>query len=41
MQMDPRTFEAIQLKDMRERCSACGHASRFAKDDYSFRSDEG
>ncbi len=38
MQMDPPTFATIRLESMLERCSACGHASRFAKQDYRFRS---
>lgn len=37
MQMDLPTFDAIRLDPIIERCSACGHASRFAKSDYSFR----
>lgn len=39
LQIDPPAFAAIQLENMRERCSACGHASRFAKSDYDFRRD--
>lgn len=38
MQMDPRTFEEIRVKNMTERCPKCGHASRFQKADYLFRS---
>jgi hypothetical protein len=36
MQMDPLTFDGIRLESMIERCSACGHAFRFEKDDYFF-----
>ncbi|TMK36972.1 MAG: hypothetical protein E6G58_03105 [Actinobacteria bacterium] len=36
--MDPPTFATIRLESMLERCSACGHASRFSKHDYRFRS---
>jgi hypothetical protein len=39
MQMDPTTFDVIRLESMLERCSACGHAARFRKDDYAFTSD--
>ena len=41
VQMDRAAFAAIQLKNMRERCSACLRASRFIKDDYSFVTVEG
>jgi ribosomal protein L37E len=39
MQMDPTTFDVIRLESMLERCSACGHAARFRKDEYAFTSD--
>ena len=36
MQMDPATFEQIQLRGMLERCGHCHESSRFEKSDYSF-----
>ena len=41
LRMDPRTFEAMRLESMIERCSICAHASRFDKGDYFFIIDEG
>ena len=41
LRMDPRTFEAMPLESMIERCSVCAHASRFDKGDYFFIMDEG
>jgi hypothetical protein len=38
MQMDPETWAKIQVSNgMMERCSHCQTASRFNKDDYTFR----
>jgi hypothetical protein len=40
MQMDAETWDRIQVRHgMMERCSHCQSASRFNKDDYSFRPD--
>ena len=39
LQMDPRTFEAVRLESMIERCSVCAHAFRFEKGDYFFVAD--
>jgi len=39
--MDPRTFEAMRLESMIERCSVCAHAFRFMKGDYFFVAGEG
>jgi len=41
IQMDPRTFEAMRLESMIERCSVCAHAFRFTKGDYFFIAGEG
>jgi len=41
LRMDPRTFEAMRLESMIERCSICANASRFDKGDYFFIIDEG
>jgi len=41
IQMDPPTWEGIRMNDgMVERCSHCGHATRFSKDDYLFKSQD-
>ena len=37
MQMDPRTFEAIRIANLLERCPKCSRVSRFNKPDYLFR----
>ncbi len=37
IQMDPKTFEAINVKDMLEKCPDCHRASRLQKVDYFFR----
>ncbi len=37
IQMDPPTWEGIRMNDgMVERCTHCGHATRFSKGDYFF-----
>ncbi len=40
IQMDPETWESIRMPSgLMERCAHCGHATRFAKGEYQFRSD--
>ena len=40
IQMDPETWEGIRMPSgLMERCAHCGHATRFAKGEYQFRSD--
>jgi endogenous inhibitor of DNA gyrase (YacG/DUF329 family) len=38
---DRRTFEAMRVESMIERCPSCEHASRFRKREYRFIADEG
>jgi DNA-directed RNA polymerase subunit RPC12/RpoP len=36
LQMDPETFTKIKVENNLERCSHCGSARRYQKDDYFF-----
>jgi hypothetical protein len=36
MQMDRKTFAKMRVDGIQERCSACHHAAKFDKDDYTF-----
>jgi endogenous inhibitor of DNA gyrase (YacG/DUF329 family) len=38
---DRRTFEAMRVESMIERCPSCEHASRFKKAEYRYIADEG
>jgi RNase P subunit RPR2 len=37
---DRRTFEAMRVESMIERCPSCEHASRFKKAEYRYIADE-
>jgi len=38
---DRRTFEAMRVESVIERCPSCEHASRFKKAEYRYIADEG
>jgi hypothetical protein len=38
---DPRTFQAMRVDSMIERCPSCYHAFRFKKGEYRYVSDKG